>query len=91
MDAKIIKVCSCSTAKPTDTHRHQARISITRNSVWIRLEIDKHNDIPILIDTGAGIRIIRQDFVELWKTHHSDKMTIVQESLEAETCDRSPL
>ena len=64
---KVRIVCSCSTAQQVAKHRHTAKIRITRNSAWIRLEIDKHNSILILIDTGASISIIREDVVELWK------------------------
>ena len=86
----ILKICSCNTTIPTIPSRHQANIKLTRNSAWIRLGIDKH-DTPILIDTGAGINLLRQDIVELWVKHHADKMSIKQESIAAETCGGSPL
>merc|ERR1712074_278539 len=85
------RICSCKTTIPPITPpRHEANIRLNRNSAWIRLGIDKH-DTPILLDTGAGLNLVRKDIVELWLKHHADKMSIKEGGIAAETCDGSPL
>ena len=85
------RISSCKTTTPPITPpRHEANIRLNRNSAWIRLGIDKH-DTPILLDTGAGLNLIRKDIVEFWLKHHADKMSIKEGGIAAETCDGSPL
>ena len=76
---KLKIVCSCSTTQQAANHRHAAKMRITRNSVWLRLEIDSHSSVPILIDTGAGLSIIRNDELELWKKLNRNALTFKEE------------
>ena len=86
-------ICTCPLGKHSPSHK--AKLRTTKNSAWLRLELVKKtvavSGISILIDTGAGVSLIRRDIVDQWKALDASAVKEEQGGLRAETCDGSLL